>query len=324
MPDTNRSEKLTTLLWTVRCGAIAGFLAFPFVTGTLAEAASCQSLARQLAAGGGGGSAKLFAQVRQQRRHISTMRARLRASGCSSQNQSSGRNTGNSCRSNKLLLKRMERNLAKLTRKRGASRGRSKASLRRDMRRKGCYQKKRSAKASSKRSKRSNGKSSRSNRYANVSGTIRTYCVRKNDGLYVPVSFSTTSEFLERDQVACETRCPGTEMQLYYHSTWNGGPQTMVSAVSGEQYSELPNAFAFQNSASQAPKCNFASIKEPLPPLEIAGSGRKTLQQVAQLAVPTFRPTTNLLRGSVVPRQPKFAPTERWVRIVGESFFPVQ
>ncbi len=306
------------LFWKAHTIMLGGVVAFPLLFAGAADAASCTSLARQLNSSGGGGSQLVSAQ----QRHIKTMQNRLARSGCST-----GRGNDNSCRSNALLLKRMQRNLAKLERKHGGSAQRSKASIRRDMRRQGCNN------AANVHDKVFKNKRSRSSQSQTASAaprsyggpTVSTYCVRETDGFYIPVSYATTADFFDRDRKACETRCPGVPMDLFYHRTEGEFPEDMVAASDQRPYSEMPTAFSFQRETTRHIQCNFASIA-PDNPLEIVAGGeeKRTLTQVAMLARPTFRPGVGLLRGTVVPRRPDFEPTERRVRIVGESFFPVQ
>ncbi len=306
------------LFWKVHTIMLGGVVALPLLFAGAADAASCTSLTRQLNASSGGGSKLVSAQ----KRHIKTMQKRLARSGCDT-----GRGNDNSCRSNALLLKRMQRNLVKLQRKQGGSAKRSKASIRRAMRRQNCsstasvhdraFKKKRS---------RSTERQTASAAPRSYGGpTVSTYCVRETDGFYIPVSFATNADFFDRDRKACETRCPGAAMELFYHRTEGEFPEDMIAASDQRPYSELPAAFMFQQKSIARIQCDFASIA-PDNPLEIVAGNEqvRTLPQVAMLARPTFRPGVGLLRGTVVPRRPDFEPTERRVRIVGESFFPVQ
>jgi hypothetical protein len=88
-------------------------------------------------------------------------------------------------------------------------------------------------------------------------GTYRTLCVRTCDGYYFPVSFSTTSEHFPEDARTCEALCPGTETRLFYYENPGGGPENMT-AITGEPYSSLPNAFKYRTSIDSACTCHPA------------------------------------------------------------------
>lgn len=314
-----RSNTAYSLFWKAHTFVLGVAVALPLLAMSTADAASCTSLARQLNQAGGSNSGD---HVARQKRHIKTMQIRIARTGCASD-----RTAGTACRSNKLLLKRMQRNLAKLQSKSSGSVRRSKASIRRVMRRQGCN---RSATVHDRAFKKNRTRTaSRSAVKATQnfynSPTVSTYCVREMDGFYIPVSFATNANYFDRDRKACETRCPGVPMELFFHKTEGEFPEDMVAANDQRPYRELPAAFDFQQATEKRIQCDFASIAPPDRLQTVAGDEkRRTLTQVAMLARPTFRPGITLLRGSVVPQRPDFEPTERRVRVVGESFFPVQ
>lgn len=84
--------------------------------------------------------------------------------------------------------------------------------------------------------------------------TVRTVCVRKNDGYYWPVSFSTLPEYLENDAIQCRRQCPGKEVDLYYYSNPGGEPKEMVN-LAGQRYAALPTAFAYRQQFSVENSC---------------------------------------------------------------------
>lgn len=77
------------------------------------------------------------------------------------------------------------------------------------------------------------------------SDTVRTLCVRKCDGYYFPISFSTTPERFTADLYTCQAQCPAAEVDLYYHSDPRGDAESLVS-INGEPYPELANAFRYR------------------------------------------------------------------------------
>ena len=84
--------------------------------------------------------------------------------------------------------------------------------------------------------------------------TVRSVCVRKNDGYYWPVSFSTVSDYLPNDAIQCQSQCPGVDVDLYYYSNPGQEPKDMVN-LSGQSYSSLPNAFAYRQTFDRANSC---------------------------------------------------------------------
>ena len=84
--------------------------------------------------------------------------------------------------------------------------------------------------------------------------TVRTLCVRKCDGYYFPISFSTVPERLGADLYTCQSLCPGSEVDLFYHADPRGDAETLIS-VSGESYPDLPNAFRYRREFDPSCTC---------------------------------------------------------------------
>src|SRR5690606_17391636 len=42
--------------------------------------------------------------------------------------------------------------------------------------------------------------------------TVRTLCVRKSDGFYWPISYSTLTEYVANDADQCVSQCPGVDV----------------------------------------------------------------------------------------------------------------
>ncbi|MEQ1900141.1 MAG: DUF2865 domain-containing protein [Devosia sp.] len=84
--------------------------------------------------------------------------------------------------------------------------------------------------------------------------TIRTVCVRKVDGYYWPISYSTLIEYAPDDLSQCIAQCPGMDVDLYYYDNPGQEPEQMIS-LSGEPYSSLPAAFAYRTSYDRANSC---------------------------------------------------------------------
>jgi hypothetical protein len=82
---------------------------------------------------------------------------------------------------------------------------------------------------------------------------FRTYCVRLCDGYYWPISFSTTSDRLARDDAVCQSACD-SPARLFVHRMPRGGPATMVS-LDGLPYTSLKTAFLFRTRYDAQCRC---------------------------------------------------------------------
>lgn len=175
------------------------------------------------------------------------------------------------------------------------------------------------------------------------SGSFRTLCVRTCDGYYFPISFAATRNDFDRDLKACEAMCPGTEVDLYYHSVPEQESEEMVS-ISGVPYTELPNAFLYRKIGYKRPES--CGCKRERNFEIIAGEPGRSTQapetvDVSAVPVPTPRPDPtadpetianrdgDLMPGTIetdVGRSPQVdAPdedAERRIRVVGPAFLP--
>ena len=107
-------------------------------------------------------------------------------------------------------------------------------------------------------------------------GTVRSVCVRKADGYYWPVSFSTVPEYLPNDAAICNAQCPGKEVDLYYYSNPGQDPKDMVN-LEGQPYSALPNAFSYRTDYDLANSCTTRVETGNIELVEIAGISRAYL-----------------------------------------------
>ncbi len=85
--------------------------------------------------------------------------------------------------------------------------------------------------------------------------TVRTLCVRKSDGFYWPISYSTLVDYVGNDADQCRTQCPGLDVDLYYYDNPGQEPEQMINTF-GEPYTALPNAFRFRTDFDTTAKCN--------------------------------------------------------------------
>jgi len=113
------------------------------------------------------------------------------------------------------------------------------------------------------------------NQLANF-GTVRSVCVRKADGYYWPVSFSTVPEYLPNDAALCNAQCPGKDVDLYYYSNPGQNPKDMVN-LAGRPYAALPNAFSYRNNYDLANSCTVKVEAGKIELVEVAGISRAYL-----------------------------------------------
>ena len=101
------------------------------------------------------------------------------------------------------------------------------------------------------------GVDTRGDAFAGYSGynTVRTVCVRKVDGYFWPISYSTLPEYAQNDLQQCIEQCPGMDVDLYYYSNPGQEPAQMVNLY-GEPYMNLPTAFAYRSAYDTANSCH--------------------------------------------------------------------
>jgi len=87
--------------------------------------------------------------------------------------------------------------------------------------------------------------------------TVRTLCVRKSDGFYWPISYSTLTDYVQDDLEACRSQCPTLDVDLYYYDNPGQEVEQMVN-VYGEPYTALPNAFRFRTEIDKTATCKQA------------------------------------------------------------------
>lgn len=88
--------------------------------------------------------------------------------------------------------------------------------------------------------------------------TVRTLCVRKSDGFYWPISYSTLTDYVANDADQCRAMCPGLDVDLYYHDNPGQEPEQMINMY-GEPYTALENAFKFRTEFDKEASCKPAT-----------------------------------------------------------------
>jgi len=120
-------------------------------------------------------------------------------------------------------------------------------------------------------------------------GTIRTVCVRKSDGYFWPISYSTLPDYLGQDAYQCQETCPGTPVDLYYYKNPGQEPEQMVN-LDGSAYASMPFAFAYRKQVDLTASCNAA----PQGSVSMIGAGgdgqdAQSVMNIADLGFPLPR-----------------------------------
>ena len=167
-------------------------------------------------------------------------------------------------------------------------------------------------------------------------GTYRTLCVRKCDGYYFPISFSTVPARFSADEQTCQSMCPASDVDLYIYRNPGEDVSQMVS-LAGEPYSALPTAFQYRKEYDAACTCG-ASASAALTP--ITAPANLTPAPAAPTTI-LPKPLTRPVRGedpeTLANRAGDFSPKpvaarssgdavagvsgERHIRIVGPKYY---
>lgn len=178
-------------------------------------------------------------------------------------------------------------------------------------------------------------------------GNFRTMCVRTCDGYYFPISFSTDRDHFGADALSCESRCPGSEVELYYYGMPSQSAEEMISYRDNIPYAKQSFAFNYRKKLNRQCSCNFSK----------AGIGELAELEAEQaIARDEIRETISPRISLPAFRQDRFADPEtasnktgafsladleqlgnktgladetksgqkKKIRIVGPAFFPVQ
>ena len=361
---------------------LAAFLTTVLLSPAEARSPTCNRLERQLASldnSSGGTSSRYKAAIRSQNAQISKVRKTMRSRGCKGTKRLFQKEAHSSCRGLRSTLQKMKRNLKSLNRKaKGLSGGsgtvkRTKRRLQRAIKRHRCHEdtqrqaklnrstlveqifgqsaaKKRRQQAQEGRRalRKENHKKKRivstEERLKNYN-TVRTICVRRCDGYYFPVSFSTKRGSMVEDAEACTNLCPGTEMELFYHKAVKETTEQMISTVDGQPYTSLPNAFAYRERYDASCTCNYRLLAREPAEKTVEKLTRKQIRDreqaaIARIASPAWRldlgqdpETLDNSNGGIdltEYRNLDDALTEnqivakRKVRVIGEAFLPAQ
>jgi hypothetical protein len=90
--------------------------------------------------------------------------------------------------------------------------------------------------------------------YGAPASTYRTVCARSCDGFYFPISFATVPSRFADDERVCKALCPAAEATLYTYPN-PGGDMNQAVSISGQPYSQSPNAFRYRTSFDKSCSC---------------------------------------------------------------------
>ena len=139
--------------------------------------------------------------------------------------------------------------------------------------------------------------------------TFRTMCVRELDGYYFPISFSTTPERFEFDEKVCESKCPGTNVSLYYHAMPAQDSEDMISFRGQLPYSDLPAAFAYRKEFNPKATCKYNSgILQEITGFDNPNQPESNLSGANSIRAgkPVFRPDRSLDPETIANRDGKY------------------
>ncbi|MGB6118360.1 MAG: DUF2865 domain-containing protein [Mesorhizobium sp.] len=121
-------------------------------------------------------------------------------------------------------------------------------------------------------------------------GSFRTLCVRTCDGYYWPISYSSSRSDFQRDEQNCQTMCPGSEVKLFSHRVPDTESEAMTDAL-GNPYTDLPNAFKYREASFKRPdSCSCAVERKNFTLLGNGSTPLEPAQKQDSLPLPAPRP----------------------------------
>ncbi|MEL6289205.1 MAG: DUF2865 domain-containing protein [Pseudomonadota bacterium] len=116
-----------------------------------------------------------------------------------------------------------------------------------------------------------------------VGSTYRTMCVRRCDGYYFPISFSTLPSRFSQDAARCQSSC-AAPTDLFVYRNPGAEVEQMVS-LDGEAYSALPNAFRYRKEFIKGCSCRERDFN-PLAGTQQASVVTAPVDEVTRTDVP--------------------------------------
>ena len=115
--------------------------------------------------------------------------------------------------------------------------------------------------------------------------TVRTLCVRKTDGFYWPISYSTLTDYVPNDAEVCKAMCPGLDVDLYYYDNPGQEPEQMINTF-GEPYTALPAAFRFRTEIDKTSSCKVAVGYGAITLADIGDGSKRAMVNFGELVFP--------------------------------------
>jgi len=115
--------------------------------------------------------------------------------------------------------------------------------------------------------------------------TVRTVCVRKSDGYFWPISYSTLEEYAYNDALVCSESCPGVDVELYLYDNPGQEPEQMRN-LNGEQYTLLPTAFKYREVFDKDSSCKTATTAGSISLVSDDGGRSRAIVQFGELSFP--------------------------------------
>ncbi|SMC80843.1 DUF2865 domain-containing protein [Rhizobium sp. RU36D] len=158
-------------------------------------------------------------------------------------------------------------------------------------------------------------------------GQLRTMCVSTCDGSFFPISSAASPLNFRRDAEQCSQMCPGTSTELFYHQLLTQESADMVSAVTGEPYRSLPNAFAYLSrppGEKPACSCNLADYhRRVLQSQKPKDEPQQSYSAITEIRG-TMEPAAKAQSDIPQPQERAYDPSREKVRRVGPAFLPAE
>jgi hypothetical protein len=174
------------------------------------------------------------------------------------------------------------------------------------------------------------------------SSTFRTVCARSCDGFYFPISFATVPGRFADDEKVCKSLCPAADATLYTYRN-PGEDMNQAVSLSGQPYSQSPNAFRYRQQfdktcSCKAPGQTWSDALKNIDDKSSVGQGDiiVTDERSKQMSQPQQTPvsqrkgavpsaTTAQTPAPATPAPADAAPSDnKTIRSVGPTFIPAR
>ena len=160
-----------------------------------------------------------------------------------------------------------------------------------------------------------------SERNSAIGQRYRTLCVRRCDGYYFPISYSTSPLNFEGDAARCKSMCPGANVELYFHNIPGQESEDMVSVSNHMPYRAMPFAFAYRDGKVTTPgRCSCNAPQKPIQTDAQSDTG-SSIVKLTPKAKKSETVEEATVAEVVEPPARDLDPNQR-VRVVGPKFLP--